>query len=464
MAITIAIVGRPNVGKSTLFNHLTRSRSALVSDQPGMTRDRHYGFAEFADRQFIVIDTGGLLDDGAAQPQLAADVERQAYVAMAEADAVYWLVDGRAGLTAQDEVLAGSLRKLHKRIYLLVNKCEGLDMHIVTAEFHALGMGAPMPISARRGSGVAGVMETAARDIPSAPEQSLAAQRGLRVCIIGRPNVGKSTLTNRLLGEDRMLIDARPGTTRDSIRIPFQRRGRDYVLIDTAGVRRRARVNDRVEKLTVLKTLEALDQAQVVILVIDASEGLTEQDLTLLGLCAESGKSLLLAVNKWDGLRADQKRLVKNQLDRKLGFADYAVVHFISALHGTGVGKLFDFIDRIGRAQTFEEKPSRLTEILEAALAEHQPPLVRGRSIKLRYAHLGGRNPLRIVVHGNQVEHVPASYRRYLSHVFRVRLKLVGTPVLVDFRGGENPYAGKMRPPTKRQATRRRRLLRHVKK
>jgi len=464
MAITIAIVGRPNVGKSTLFNYLTRSRNALVSDRPGMTRDRHYGFADFADRQVILVDTGGLLDSETDNQTLAENVERQSFVAMAEADSIFWLVDGRAGLTVIDEQLASQLRRLGKRLYLLVNKSEGLDKHMVMAEFHALGLGAPIPVSAKRGTGIPALLETVLRDFPATPTDPGSETQGLRIGIIGRPNVGKSTLTNRILGEERMLTSELPGTTRDSISIPFQRQGKDYVLVDTAGVRRRARISDQVEKLSVLKTLEALDQAQVIILVIDASEGLTEQDLTLLGLTAESGKSLLVAVNKWDGLDADQRRHIHNQLDRKLGFADYAVIHFISALHGTGVGKLFQDLDRIGTAQTLTSTPARLTEILEAALATHQPPLVRGRSIKLRYAHLGGHNPLRIIIHGNQIDHVPQAYQRYLSGVYRQRLKLTGTPVLIEFRGSVNPYSGKKNKLTRRQATKRRRMMRHVKK
>jgi len=464
MAITIAIVGRPNVGKSTLFNHLTSSRNALVSDQPGMTRDRHYGFAEFADRRFILIDTGGLHDSEAPHSVLAASIEKQSVTAMTEADAVFWLVDGRAGLTTVDENLVEILRQLNKPVYLLVNKAEGLDKYSVTAEFHALGLGMPIAISAKRGTGIAALMETVIQNFPLAAVQPEDKAEGLRIGIIGRPNVGKSTLTNRLLGEDRMLTFEQPGTTRDSISIPFQRQTRDYVLIDTAGVRRRARISDDVEKLSVLKTLEALDQAQVVILVIDAQEGLTDQDLTLLGMTAESGKSLLLAINKWDGLDNDQKQTVRKQLDRRLDFADYACIHFISALHGTGVGKLFQDIDRIGKAQNIEEKSSRLTEILEFAMATHQPPLVRGRGIKLRYAHLGGHNPIRIIIHGNQIEHVPGSYQRYLANTFRKRLKLVGTPVLIEFRSGPNPFAGKKNVLSKRQATKRRRLMRHVKK
>jgi GTP-binding protein len=429
-----------------------------------MTRDRQYGVAGFGDRTFILIDTGGLSDGGASDQALAPGMEKQTLTAMREADAVFWLVDGRAGLTPMDEQLAGKLRRLGKPVYLLVNKSEGLDRHMVTAEFHALGMGEPIPVSALRGTGIRVLMDSVCSAFPEAAAPPPDPAAGLLVGIIGRPNVGKSTLANRMLGEDRMLTCEQPGTTRDSISIPFQRLGKSYVLVDTAGVRRRARISDQVEKLSVIRTLKALDQAQVIILVIDAREGLTDQDLALLGMTAASGKSLLIAVNKWDGLEVDQKRSVRNQIDRRLAFADYACVHYISALHGSGVGKLFQELDRIGRAQYLTSTSGELTRILESAQAEHQPPLVRGRRIKLRYAHLGGHNPLRIIIHGNQVLHVPQAYQRYLAAVYRKRLKLIGTPVLVEFKSGANPFAGKKNPRTRSQSAKRRRLLRHVKK
>lgn len=464
MAITIAIVGRPNVGKSTLFNHLTRTRNALVSDQPGMTRDRHYGFFEYSDRSFVLIDTGGLFDINETNRPLADLISSQAFRAIEEADVIFWMVDGRAGLMTLDETLAPRLRQCNKNVYLLVNKSEGLDPHMVTAEFHSLGIATPIPISAQRGSGISTLMDIVINEFPADDSEPEDLSEGLRITLVGRPNVGKSTLTNKLAGEDRMLTFELPGTTRDSISIPFQRQGRNYVLIDTAGVRRRSRVSDKIEKFSILKTLEAMDKAQVIVMVIDAREGLTEQDLTLLGMTVESGKSLIIAVNKWDGLDNDLRQSVKMQLDRRLAFAEYGCIHFISALHGTGVGKLFQTFEKIRRSQAIEIKPSRLTEILQEAVTAHQPPLIRGRRIKLRYAHLGGHNPIRIIVHGNQTQHVPPSYQRFLSSTFRERLKLVGTPVLIEFRSGENPYQDRKNPLTRSQAAKRRRLMRHVKR
>ena len=464
MAITIAIVGLPNVGKSTLFNHLTRSRNALVSDQPGMTRDRHYGFFEYAERTFVLIDTGGLFDINEDILTLSESISRQVFTAIGEADAIFWLVDGRGGLTSLDEKLANRLRQTDKHIYLLVNKAEGLDPYAVTADFHSLGIATPVPISAKRGTGIHTLMATVIQDFPVDKSAMEKFPEGLRISLVGRPNVGKSTLTNRLLGEDRMLTFEQPGTTRDSISTPFQRQDRHYLLIDTAGIRRRARVSDKAEKFSILKTLEAMDTAQLIVLVIDARDGLTEQDLTLLGMTAESGKSLIIAVNKWDGLDTAQKQSVKMQLERRLAFADYGVIHYISALHGTGVGKLFQTFEKIRRAQVIDIKPSRLTDILNEAVTSHQPPMIRGRRIKLRYAHLGGHNPIRIIIHGNQTEHTPPAYQRYLSNTFRKQLKLVGTPVLIEFRRGENPFQGRKNLLTRSQAAKRRRLLRHVKR
>jgi len=464
MAVTIAIVGRPNVGKSTLFNRLTRTRDALVADLPGVTRDRQYGFAEYNGITFHLIDTGGLGETDESDPALTTTITEQSLLAVKEADAVFWLVDGRSGLTVTDEILVQQLRPLCPQLYLLVNKIEGLDTHTACSEFHSLGIGTLVPISAKRGTGIPTLMDSVFSEFPLEEVAPANIPEGLRISVIGRPNVGKSTLINRMLGEQRMLTFAQPGTTRDSIAIPFQRRNKDYVLVDTAGVRRRSRVINALEKFSVVKTLQAIDKAQVIILVIDAQEAITEQDLSLLGLTAESGKSLLIAINKWDGLDPAHKNIIKNQIDRKLDFASYACIHFISALHGTGVGKLFDIIDAIGASQSFELKPSKITEILEDAVESHPPSMVRGRRIKLRYAHLGGHNPLRIIIHGNQIDHVPASYRRYLSNTLRKRLQLVGTPVMIEFKRSENPYKDKKNVLTKRQQAKRNRLLKHKKK
>jgi GTP-binding protein len=464
MLPVIAIVGRPNAGKSTLFNRLTRSRDALVADRAGITRDRRYGLAEFQDRRFMVVDTGGLGDFDGDDQAIADLVSRQSLQAIREADAVLWMVDGRGGLTAADENLADELRPLCRNLFLVVNKCDGLDPHLCSADFHALGIAPPWPVSAERGDGIAELMEAVIATLPAAAVHAAETPPGLRIAVIGRPNVGKSTLINRMLGEERMLTYDRPGTTRDAVAVPFERRGRQYVLIDTAGVRRRARISDHVEKISVIKSLQALEEASIAIVVIDAREAITEQDLNLLGFTAESGKPLIIAVNKWDGLDTQQRTRIKGQLDRKLAFVDYACVHTISALHGTGVGKLFDTIDRIGRSLAVDIKPSRLTEILGQAVSEHAPPLIRGRRIKLRYAHIGGHDPVRIIIHGNQTRHVPDNYRRFLEGRFREQLGLTGTPVLVQFKYGENPYRDRKNVLTPRQERKRKRLIKHHRK
>ncbi len=462
MKPVIAIVGRPNVGKSTLFNRLTSSRNALVVDRPGVTRDRQYGIGEYNDRSFILVDTGGLCD--AEKDSIANLVTEQTLRAIHEADAVIWLVDGRDGLAILDEKLTKLLRPLCDHIYLTVNKTEGQDENIITAEFHALGIGKPYAISALHGHHIAKLMEDIMTVLPHPEEIKKENSQGLRITVLGRPNVGKSTLVNRMLGDERMLTCDQPGTTRDSIDIPFERNGKSYTLIDTAGVRRRARISDVIEKFSVIKTLQAIDDTEIVILVIDAQEAITEQDASLLGLVAESGKALIIAINKWDGLEPSQKSLIRSQLDRKLGFIDYASIHFISALHGSGVGKMFGSFDRTGKSITITPSTSELTTILQQATEAHSPPMIHGRRIKLRYAHLGGHNPLRIIIHGNQTEHIPAPYRRYLANVIRKQLKLIGTPVLVEFKRGSNPYKGRKNILTSRQIEKRKRLIRHVKR
>ena len=463
MSAIIAIVGRPNVGKSTLFNRITHSRNALVADRPGVTRDRQYAYVHHGERTFVLVDTGGLEQDGKSEDDISALVSEQARRAIEEADAVLWLVDGRSGLTTTDEVLASQLRPICTYLSLVVNKTEGLDAAIVCAEFHTLGVGQPLAISAERGDGVSALVDEILANLPETDAEPDSSVDGLRVGIIGRPNVGKSTLVNRMLGEDRMLTFDQPGTTRDSVSTTFERRGRQYVLIDTAGVRRRARITDVVEKFSVIKALKAVDMAQIIIVVIDAQDTVSDQDLHLLGIAADSGKSLIIAINKWDGLDRDQKNAIRNQLDRKIDFINYACVHYISALHGTGVGKLFDLIDKIGRSQTIRVKSSMVTDILHEVIQAHEPPLVRGRRIKLRYAHVGGHDPLRIIIHGNQTEHVPDNYRRYLSNKIRQRLQLFGTPVMIEFKHGNNPYKGRKNVLSKRQIEKRKRLMKHVK-
>jgi len=465
MIPVIALVGRPNVGKSTLFNRLTRTQDALVAAVPGLTRDRKYGEGRIGDRPFIVVDTGGL---AAGDRELDGLMERQAWQAIGEADLVFFLVDARDGLTGTDEDIAANLRRRGKPLTLVVNKTDGLDENTVLGDFYRLGLGEPQPVSATHGRGVERLLRTALAMLPlpadsGIPGEEPADEQSVRVAIVGRPNAGKSTLVNRILGEERVLASDQPGTTRDSIFIPFERDGVAYTLIDTAGVRRRARVTEAIEKFSIIKTLQSIDAAQVVILVLDARAGIGEQDATLAGYIAEKGRALVLAVNKWDGLEPHERRMVKDQLDRKLPFLGFASVRFISALHGTGVGELFPLVRRAYASAMRELSTPQLTEILEGAVTAHQPPLVRGRRIKLRYAHQGGRNPPLIVIHGNQTESVPETYRRYLENAFRAALKLSGTPVRIEFRSGGNPYQGRRNTLSPRQVSRRRRLMRHVK-
>ena len=462
MLPAIALVGRPNVGKSTLFNRLTRSRDALVADFAGLTRDRRYGRGHSGERSFVVIDTGGV---AGGEEGIDAATVAQSLLAVEEADAVLLLVDARDGLSAADEYLAGLLRQRQRSFRLVVNKIDGADPDVAAAEFHALGVAQVHAIAASQGRGVRQLLDAVLADLPPAaapvPAQEGAGAR--RIAVVGRPNVGKSTLVNRILGEDRVVVYDQPGTTRDSVYIDFERRGGAYTLIDTAGVRRRKNVREAVEKFSIVKTLRAIDDANVVLLLIDAQEGLVEQDLHLLGHCIDAGRALVLAVNKWDGLEAAQRQWLRRELERRLHFVDYVQLHFISALHGSGVGDLFASIDAAYEAATRPMSTHRLTRILQDAVGEHPPPLVNGRRIKLRYAHAGGRNPPRVVVHGNQTEQVPDSYRRYLQNVFARELELVGTPLRVELRSGDNPFAEQRNRLTRRQIERKRRLMAHVK-
>ena len=462
MKPVIALVGRPNVGKSTLFNRLTGSRNALVADQPGLTRDRQYGVGRMAGHAFIVVDTGGLSGE---KDQLDQRMAQQALRAVQEADAVLLLVDGRAGLSPADEAIVEQLRPYGKRLVLVVNKTEGRESNLAGAEFQALGFAETCCISAAHGHGISRLMETVLADFP--PEEAAdeeAEESGTRIAVVGRPNVGKSTLVNRLLGEGRVLAFDRPGTTRDSIFIPFEHRGRRYTLIDTAGVRRRSRIQEAIEKFSVIKTLQAMSDAHVVVLVLDARQGIAEQDARLLGLAMDSGKALVIAVNKWDGLPADEKAAIRREVERRLSFIPYVAVHFISALRGSGIRELFRAVDQAYESSMRKLATPQLTRLLEEAVAQHAPPLVRGRRIKLRYAHQGGHNPPLIVIHGNQTEAVPEAYRRYLENFFRRALRLTGTPIRIEFKGGENPYQGRKNILTPRQVKHRKRLQRHVKR
>ena len=462
MLPVIALVGRPNVGKSTLFNVLTRTRDALVADVPGLTRDRKYGYARVGERRCVMVDTGGLVETVAGVERLMAE---QTMKAVQEADRVLFLVDARAGCSPSDLHVADVLRRAGKPVLVVVNKAESLDPDMATADFHQLGFGEPVAISATHVEGVWSLMERALEDFPE-PEQEPEPSEDaddIRVAVVGRPNVGKSTLINRLLGEERLVTFDQPGTTRDTVYVPFERDGQGYVLIDTAGVRRRARVSEAIEKFSIVKTLQAIEHAHVVVGVIDAHDTVAEQDASLLGMVVEQGRALVVAVNKWDGIPPDQRQAIRDGLDLRLDFLRFAPVHFISARHGTGVGELMVAVRAAYRAAMRELPTKELTSALEQAVAVHQPPLVRGRRIKLRYAHQGGRNPPVVVIHGNQTQHVPAAYRRYLENYFREVFKLRGTPMRIEFRTDENPFAGRRNELTQRQVRKRQRLIRRVK-
>lgn len=454
----IALVGRPNVGKSTLFNRLTKTRDAIVADFPGLTRDRQYGTGKVGDYDYIVVDTGGLSGEvEGVDPLMASQVQQ----ALAEADGIFFIVDGRAGLNPADEAIANYIRSYGKPVQLLVNKTEGCNLDVITAEFYGMGLGEPIGISSAHGDNVALAVDDLIERLPlgeKADGFDLDEHPGIRVAVIGRPNVGKSTLVNRMLGEDRVVAFDMAGTTRDSIYVPFERDGQAYTLIDTAGVRRRKKVAEKIEKFSVIKAIEAMQDAHVVVMLMDGSEGITDQDLTLLGLAIESGRGLVLAVNKWDGLDADQRAKIKHELDFRLQFVEYAKTHLISALHGSGVGDLFKTIKRVYRASTQKISTSDLNRVLEQAVLDHQPPLVGGRRLKMRYAHLGGLNPPRVIIHGNKIDKTPAPYKRYLENTFRKAFKWEGTPVIVEFRVGENPFDADKDTMSDREKQRKRRV------
>jgi GTPase len=485
MVPVVALVGRPNVGKSTLFNRLTRTRDALVADFPGLTRDRKYGRAEIKSHEYIVIDTGGI--DG-SEDGIESFMAEQSLQAIEEADIVLFLVDARAGAMPADQAIAKHLRCRQKATFLVANKIDGIDADTAISDFYGLGLGEIHPIAASHGRGVSSLIETVldpifqfgnheensnfdnnqeVNDLTELcddffDETESLINQPIKVAIVGRPNVGKSTLTNRILGEDRVVVYDMPGTTRDSIYIPMNRDDREYTLIDTAGVRKRGKVTEAVEKFSVIKTLQAIEDANVVILVIDAREGISDQDLSLLGFIINSGRSLVIAVNKWDGLSQDIKEQVKTTLDDRLDFIDFARVHFISALHGSGVGNLFDSIQEAYDCATRRVNTALLTKIMQMAQEDHQPPLVRGRRVKLKYAHAGGYNPPIVVIHGNQVEDLPDSYKRYLMNYFRRSLKIMGSPIRIQFKEGSNPFEGRKNTLTASQQRKRRRLMKHV--
>ncbi len=446
MKPVIALVGRPNVGKSTLFNRLTKTRDALVADMPGVTRDRQYGDGIVGERPYIVIDTGGLSGEDEGVDTL---MQSQVYQAMQEANIILFLVDGRGGMTGHDQTIAQRLRTLGKEIIVLVNKAEGMNVDVVESDFYSLGLGQPYAVSASHGDGIEPLMEELLSGVPEENEdesdEDSYTKSGIKLAIVGRPNVGKSTLINRLMGEERVVAFDMPGTTRDSIFIPFERDGQRYTFIDTAGVRRRSRVKETIEKFSIIKALQAIESSNVVILMLDAHEGITDQDLHLLSYVIDTGRALIIAINKWDGMTKDAREFVKEQLERRLPFLDYAKYHYISALHGSGVGLLYDSVDKAYESAMKRHQPAKLSSLLDEAVKMHQPPLARGRRIKLRYAHQGGQNPPVIVIHGSQTEHIPESYKRYLMNSFRKWLKLEATPIRLQFKNSSNPFRGTKR-------------------
>ena len=438
MLPTIVLVGRPNVGKSTLFNRLTKTRDALVADFPGLTRDRHYGRGVVGDRPYLVVDTGGfepLVDTG-----ILVEMARQTLQAVDEADVVVFLVDGRQGVTPQDKVIAERLRRSERPVLLAVNKCEGMNRAIAAAEFHELGLGEPFAISSAHGQGVRDLVNLALEGFPLDEEPNADEEKTPRIAIVGRPNVGKSTLINTLLGEDRVIAFDQPGTTRDSIHVDFERNGKKYTLVDTAGIRRRGKVFEAIEKFSVIKTLQAIEDANVVILVLDAQDAITEQDGSLAAFVLETGRALVVAVNKWDGLKEEKREDVKKDIARKLHFLTYAKFHYVSALKGQGLPPLLKSVDAAYAAAMAKLPTPKLTRVLEAAVQQHQPPITGAIRPKMRYAHQGGQNPPIIVIHGNHLSKVPASYRRFLEKAFRTAFDLSGTPLLIQFKTGANPF------------------------
>ncbi len=452
MLPTLVLVGRPNVGKSTLFNRLTRSRDALVADQPGLTRDRHYGRGRVGSRPYLVVDTGGL--EPVAKDGILYEMARQSRQAVDEADAVLFIVDGRAGCTPQDAIIAEQLRKTGKPILLLVNKAEGMQRTRVTADFFELGLGEPMPISSAHGDNVNEVVEIALENFPEEAAHDEAEEQKPKLAIVGRPNVGKSTLVNAILGEQRVIAFDQPGTTRDSIYIDFERDGKQYTIIDTAGVRRRGKIDEAIEKFSVIKTMQAIEDANVVVLVVDGADQITEQDAHVADFVLQAGRALVLAVNKWDGLDNYQRDRVKQDIERKLHFLSFAKLHFISALNGTGIDKLLKSVDEAYAAAMIKLPTPKLTRALMAALEKQQPPKGARFRPKMRYAHQGGSNPPLIVVHGSGLDDVPASYQRYLERAFCEMFRLQGTPLKIQFVSGSNPFEGKKRVLTEEEQRR----------
>lgn len=454
MKPTVVLVGRPNVGKSTLFNRLTRSRDALVADLPGLTRDRHYGQGRLGDKPFIVVDTGGFEPVNAEG--VYREMARQAREAIAEADVIVFVTDGRAGLAPQDKRIAQQLREAHAPVYLAVNKTEGMREEVVTAEFHELALGHPHAISAEHGEGVRQLIEDALAPFEAEREEETPPDHP-RVAIVGRPNVGKSTLVNRLLGEERVIAFDQPGTTRDAIEVELDHHGRRYTLIDTAGIRRKGKVFEAVEKFSVVKTLQAIERCNVAILMVDAESGVTEQDAHIGGYILEAGRALVVAVNKWDAIDSEKRDGVKDDLERKLQFLDFAAFTNVSARLGTGVKPLLAAVDAAFAASMAKLSTPKLTRALQAAVEQQQPPMAGRFRPKMRYAHQGGSNPPIVVIHGSGLDGVKAPYKRYLENTFRKAFKLVGTPMRIELRSSANPFEGRRKPLTEKQDSQRRR-------
>lgn len=458
MRPVIALVGRPNVGKSTLFNRLTRSRDALVANIPGLTRDRQYGQGLLGASPYIVIDTGGISGD---EQGIDFEMAAQSLQAIEEANVVLFMVDARDGLTPTDSFILDHLRKNNKTVYLVINKVDGLDVDQAMSEFYVTGMEFLFPITATQGRGVTKMIDSVLSEFPEhAPEgEDLAAgDENIKIAIAGCPNVGKSTLVNRMLGEERVVVYDQPGTTRDSIYIPFERHGRQYTLIDTAGIRRRGKTREVAEKFSVVKSLQSIQDANVVIMVLDAQKGIVEQDMHLLDYVIQAGRGLVIALNKWDGMDDHQRDDVKSEVKRRLAFADFAQVHFISARHGTGVGDLYRSVHKAYKSARKEFSTNLLTRILQAATSEHAPPTINNRRIKLRYAHVGGHNPPIVVIHGKQTDKLPDSYRRFLEKYFRNALKLEGTPIRIEFKSSDNPFTEKEKNLSPQKVAQKRRI------
>ena|SRR3990167_1342917 len=466
MIPVIALVGRPNVGKSTLFNRLTRTQNALVADFPGLTRDRQYGNAIFNSTQFIVVDTGGIGVDNLLIDGLMSE---QSAIALQEANYILLLLDARAGLTSVDEEIALQLRKLNKPIYPIINKIDGINEHILSAEFQQLGLGQMCYISATHGHGIDGLLKTITSkfiqiDHQTTPEISASASKNIKITFVGRPNVGKSTLVNRMLGEHRVVVCDIPGTTRDSIKTEFIRDTQRYTLTDTAGIRRRARVTEKIEKFSIIKTLQSIKESNICLLVLDALEGITDQDMHVLRFVIEAGKGLVIIVNKWDNLDMEHKQQIKNELTRRLRFVSFAKIRFISALYGSGVQELWSDIRQAYVSSMVPLCTSELTRLLQDFITRHSPPRVNGRQVKMRYAHSGGNNPPIIVIHGNQLDNLLDSYKQYLINSFSKSLGLIGTSLKLEFKTNINPFQDKKNELNLHQIKKKRRLMTFVRK